>query len=93
MVNSILGLALLGILVRARGAGAASSIFFLMPPVTAVLAWLILGETLNLREVIGLVIAVVGVAVATRDRSRPSDKGVDEGATPDLGGTHGRHQP
>ena len=37
-----------------------------MPPVTAVLAWLILGETLNLREVIGLVITVVGVAVATR---------------------------
>ena len=36
VVNSILGLALLGILVRARGAGAASSIFFLMPPVTAV---------------------------------------------------------
>ena len=66
MVNSIIGLALLGILVRARGAGAASSVFFLMPPVTAVLAWLILGETLNLREVVGLVITVVGVAAATR---------------------------
>jgi drug/metabolite transporter (DMT)-like permease len=93
VVNSILGLALLGILVRARGAGAASSIFFLMPPVTAVLAWLILGETLNLREVIGLVIAVVGVAVATRDRSKPRDSGVDGGQAPDLGGNHGRDQP
>jgi drug/metabolite transporter (DMT)-like permease len=93
VVNSILGLALLGILVRARGAGAASSIFFLMPPVTAVLAWLILGETLNLREVIGLLIAVVGVAVATRDRSKPSDSGVDEGQAPDPGGNHGRDQP
>jgi drug/metabolite transporter (DMT)-like permease len=93
VVNSILGLALLGILVRARGAGAASSIFFLMPPVTAVLAWLILGETLNLREVIGLVIAVVGVAVATHDRSKPSDSGVDGGQAPDLGGNHGSHHP
>ena len=66
VVNSILGLGLLGILVRARGAGAAASVFFLMPPVTAVLAWLMLGETLDLREVIGLVITVVGVAAATR---------------------------
>ena len=93
VVNSILGLALLGILVRARGAGAASSIFFLMPPVTAVMAWVILDETLNLREVLGLVIAVVGVAVATRDRSKPSDDGVDVGQAPDLGGTHGSHHP
>ena len=30
------------------------------------MAWLVLGETLNLREVLGLVIAVVGVAAATR---------------------------
>ena len=70
-VNSIVGLGLLGILVRARGAGAAASVFFLMPPVTAVLAWLLLGETLNLREVAGLVITVVGVAAATR--SAPVD--------------------
>ena len=66
VVNSIIGLGLLGILVRARGAGAAASVFFLMPPVTAVLAWLLLGETLNLREVAGLVITVLGVAAATR---------------------------
>ncbi len=72
VVNSILGLGLLGILVRARGAGAAASIFFLMPPVTAVLAWLILGETLNPREIAGLVITVVGVAAATRSRPRVS---------------------
>ncbi len=66
VVNSILGLGLLGILVRARGAGVAASIFFLMPPVTAVLAWVLLGETLNPREILGLVIAVAGVAAATR---------------------------
>ena len=71
VVNSIIGLGLLGILVRARGAGAAASVFFLMPPVTAVLAWLILGETLNAREIAGLVITVVAVAAATR--SAPAD--------------------
>lgn len=68
VVNSILGLGLLGILVRARGAGAAASVFFLMPPVTALLAWVLLGETLDLRELAGLVITVVGVAAATRRR-------------------------
>ena len=70
VVNSILGLGLLGILVRARGAGAAASVFFLMPPVTAVLAWVILGETLGAREIAGLVITVVGVAAATRATPR-----------------------
>ena len=66
VVSSIVGLVLLGILVRAGGAGAASSVFFLMPPVTAVLAWLAFGDTLSVRELVGLGIAVVGVAVATR---------------------------
>jgi len=66
LVNSIAGLVLLGILVRRRGAGAASSVFFLMPPVTALMAWLVLGETLNPREAVGLVVAVAGVAAATR---------------------------
>jgi len=66
VVNSIVGLGLLGILVRAQGAGAAASVFFLMPPITAVLAWLLLHETLGPRELVGLLIAVVGVAAATR---------------------------
>ncbi len=66
VVNSIVGLALLGVLVRAQGAGVASSVFFLMPPVTAVLAWLCFGDTLSVLELIGLVLAVTGVAIATR---------------------------
>jgi drug/metabolite transporter (DMT)-like permease len=69
LVNSIAGLVLLGVLVRRRGAGAAASVFFLMPPVTALMAWLVLGETLTVREGVGLVVAVVGVAVATRGGS------------------------
>jgi drug/metabolite transporter (DMT)-like permease len=73
VVNSVLGLGLLGILVRAGGAGAAASVFFLMPPVTAVLAWTTLGETLGPREIAGLVITVVGVAAATRG-SRPQEE-------------------
>lgn len=64
IVNSIVGLILLGAVVRGGGAGAASSVFFLSPPVTAVMAWLVLGDTLGPRELAGLVIAVTGVAIA-----------------------------
>ena len=66
IVNSIVGLLLLGALVRRGGAGAGSSLFFLSPPVTAVLAWIVLGETLGPLELLGLVVAVVGVALGTR---------------------------
>lgn len=69
VVNSVAGLVLLGVLARRGSAGTAASVFFLMPPVTAVLAWLILGQTLSLREGIGLVIAVAGVAAASRSRT------------------------
>lgn len=65
LVNSIVGLLLLGTLVRRGGAGTASSVFFLMPPMTALLAFVLLGETLDLREVAGIVLAVTGVALAT----------------------------
>ncbi len=68
-INSVIGLLLLGSLVRRGGAGASSSVFFLMPPVTAVMAYLVLGDTLGARELVGLVVAVAGVAVATRRRT------------------------
>ncbi|NHA67448.1 DMT family transporter [Phycicoccus flavus] len=65
LVNSIVGLLLLGMLVRRGGAGASASLFFVCPPVTALLAWLTFGTTLDLREWLGILVAVVGVAVAT----------------------------
>jgi drug/metabolite transporter (DMT)-like permease len=71
-VNSLLGLALLARLVRRAGSGAAASLFLLSPPVTAVMAWLVLGETLGVRELVGLAVAVVGVAAATRTRNEES---------------------
>jgi drug/metabolite transporter (DMT)-like permease len=68
-VNSVLGLLLLGLLVRRGGAGASASVFFLMPPVTAVLAWVLLDERLTGLAVLGLALSTVGVAVATRRRA------------------------
>ena len=71
IVNSIVGLVLLSLLVLRGGSGAAASLFFLSPPVTAALAWVVLGETLSLLQLIGLVVAVVGVGAATRSRAAP----------------------
>ncbi|MBR7744196.1 DMT family transporter [Phycicoccus sp. BSK3Z-2] len=65
LVNSVAGLLLLGSLVRSGGAGASASLFFVCPPVTAVLAFLFFGDTLGVREVAGILVATVGVAVAT----------------------------
>lgn len=65
-INSLVGLLLIGLLVRRSGAGASASLFFLMPPVTAVSAWLVLDETLSPLAVLGLVLSTIGVAVATR---------------------------
>ncbi len=71
VVNSIVGLMLLALLVLRGGSGAAASLFFLSPPVTAVLAWVVLDETLSVTQLVGLVVAVVGVGAATRTRAAP----------------------
>ena len=72
IVNSIVGMVLLSTLVLRGGSGAAASLFFLSPPVTAVLAWLVLDESLSPVQLVGLVVAVVGVGAATRTRrARP----------------------
>ena len=71
VVNSIVGLVLLAMLVLRGGSGAAASLFFLSPPVTAVLAWLVLDETLTPTQLVGLVVAVIGVGAATRTRGTP----------------------
>ena len=39
-----------------------------MPPVTAVMAWFVLGDTLSARELVDLVVAVVGTS--RRDPAR-----------------------
>ncbi|UFN44394.1 DMT family transporter [Nocardioides okcheonensis] len=81
VVNSIVGLVLLSLLVLRGGSGAAASLFFLSPPVTAVLAWLVLDETLSALQLVGLVVAVVGVGAATRTRRAPEPVAAQEVGT------------
>ena len=53
-------------LIKIGSASKTSNLFFLVPPTTAVMAWLVLGEELYTNDLMGLIIASIGVFVATR---------------------------
>ena len=53
-------------LIKNNSASKTISIFFLIPPTTALMAWLFLNEKLNNLDLIGFVIATLGVYIATR---------------------------
>ena len=53
-------------LIKTGTASKTSNLFFLVPPTTAVMAWVVLGEELYRNDLIGLIIASIGVFIATR---------------------------
>ena len=53
-------------LIKNNSASKTVSIFFLIPPTTALMAWLFLNELLNSLDLIGFVVATLGVYIATR---------------------------
>jgi len=53
-------------LIKNNSASKTVSVFFLIPPTSAIIAWLFLNETLNSLDIIGFVIATFGVYIATR---------------------------
>lgn len=58
---------LLLILIRRGAVAGVASLFYLVPPVVAVLAFTLFGEQLSALQVVGMAIAASGVAVASRD--------------------------
>jgi drug/metabolite transporter (DMT)-like permease/RimJ/RimL family protein N-acetyltransferase len=65
-VNSLAGFALFFVLLRRGAVNQVASLFFLMPPVTAVIDYLVLGDALTAYKVAGLALATLGVYLATR---------------------------
>lgn len=63
---SIGAVSLLWILVRRGEAARVASLFYLTPAVTALIAWPIFGETLDLTAIAGMAITIVGVALVQR---------------------------
>jgi drug/metabolite transporter (DMT)-like permease len=66
LINSIIAIALLNLMLRRGEAGRVASLFFLVPPGAALVAWLLLGETLGLAALFGMAVATVGVALVVR---------------------------
>ena len=56
-------------LIKVGSASKTSNLFFLVPPTTAIMAWLVLSEELYQSDILGLIIATIGVYVATRKQS------------------------
>ena len=56
-------------LIKVGSASKTSNLFFLVPPTTAIMAWLVLSEELYQNDILGLIIATIGVYVATRKQS------------------------
>lgn len=66
LVLSLGAIFLLMILIRQGEVARVASLFYLVPAVTALLAWLLFGETLTAVQLVGMAITTFGVALATR---------------------------
>lgn len=75
LVNSVGAYLLLNTMLREEAASRVGALFFLTPAVTALLAWLALGQTLSGRAVVGLALGGVGVLLATIRRAAPAATG------------------
>jgi drug/metabolite transporter (DMT)-like permease len=66
VVMSLVAISLLYLLIRRGAATNVASLFYLTPPTTAVMAYFIFDETLSAAALLGLLVAVAGVALVAR---------------------------
>jgi len=55
-------------LIKKNSASKTVSVFFLIPPTSAIMAWIFLGENLNTIDIFGFTVATLGVFIATREK-------------------------
>ena len=72
VVNSLGGIALLFMLIRRGAATRVAALFFLMPPVTAVMNYFVLAERFTALKIAGFALAALGVFIGTRNSSAKS---------------------
>jgi drug/metabolite transporter (DMT)-like permease len=59
-------------LLRVCGATAASAYHFLMPPLAMLFAWIVLGEHVALRDLLGIIPVAIGIYLVTRPAAAPA---------------------
>jgi drug/metabolite transporter (DMT)-like permease len=75
LVLTLGGSSLLYLLIQRGAATRVTSLMYLVPPCTAVLAWLLFDEALGLSVLAGLALTAVGVALVVREPPRPAAAG------------------
>lgn len=65
MVLSIVAISLLTLIIRRGAATRVASLFYLVPPATALEAYVLFGETLTGSALLGMALAIAGVALVT----------------------------
>ncbi len=73
LVLSLGSISLLLLMIRRGAVTQVASLFYLVPPVTAVMAYLMFGETLGMKALVGFVIAVIGVALVVMTPKAQTD--------------------
>ncbi len=71
LVLTLGGSSLLYMLLQRGAATAVSSLMYLVPPCTALFAWMLFNETLSATVLVGLVLAAAGVALVVRAAAVP----------------------
>jgi len=66
LVLSLGAISLLNLLIRSGSAVNVASLFYLTPPTTALIAWLLFGESLSLTAGLGMALAAGGVYLVAR---------------------------
>jgi len=67
------GSSLLYMLIQRGAATEVTSLLYLVPPCTAVMAWLLFGETLGVPALVGMALTALGVALVVRPATSPDD--------------------
>ena len=71
LVLSIAAVALMYWLIRRSAATGFASLFYLVPVVTAFLAYILFGERLDALSILGMVVCAGGVVLVNRGAARP----------------------
>jgi drug/metabolite transporter (DMT)-like permease len=71
--NSLLAISLLLMMIRRGEATRVSALFFLVPPTSAFIAWLVLDESMSQLGWAGMAVAAVGVWMASQREKSTGD--------------------
>ena len=71
IVLSLGAITLLMLMIRLGDVGRVSSLIFLVPGVSALMAYVLFGETLSLIQIAGMAVCAAAVLIVTRKRSPP----------------------